>query len=494
MGDSMQSGKWQPAFRHLTLLVAAALVFSTMAVGAGTRSDPAVDFTWTPTEPTDMQDVQFTYTGSGDAIVWMWDFGDGDTSTDKNPTHRFGDDGTYTVRLTVWDDQNNMNTTTHDITVTNVPPVADAGGDIVTNNPKVTFNASASYDPDGTVVSYAWDFGDGDTGFGMIRNHTYDEGSYTAELNVTDNDGAYDTTTIDVLVDTTPPVTNATFNGTGGGDWYRGNVTVTLNATDAASGVNATWYMLAELVNETWQNGTWQRYNASFNVTGEGRHNLTYYSVDNASNREANESAAVNIDTTPPVTNATFNGTEGKQDWYRGAVTVTLNATDMLSGVAEIEYSVDNGDDWETYDDGITVTGSGNHTLQFRATDVAGNQEATKNVTIKIDSTDPSATLDVPEDGRIYLFGRDFIPTLLGHTLIVGDLTASVTATDNHSGIDKVYFYIDEELLWEDYTAPYQAQLPNEFPLPGRHTITATAYDLAGNTDATVMVPYLKML
>lgn len=56
-------------------------------------------------------------------------------------------------------------------------------------NENVTFNATESFDPDGTIVSYAWDFGDGDTGSGMILNHTfaYDE-AYNVTLTVTDDD------------------------------------------------------------------------------------------------------------------------------------------------------------------------------------------------------------------------------------------------------------------------------------------------------------------
>lgn len=57
----------------------------------------------------------------------------------------------------------------------------------------VAFDASSSYDPDGTIVSYEWDFGDGTTGTGMVTIHSYGvEGSYTVTLQVTDNDGLSD--------------------------------------------------------------------------------------------------------------------------------------------------------------------------------------------------------------------------------------------------------------------------------------------------------------
>ena len=59
---------------------------------------------------------------------------------------------------------------------------------------EVRFDASASTDPDGSIVSYAWAFGDGATGTGRTTTHSYaDEGSYTPQLTVTDERGASDT-------------------------------------------------------------------------------------------------------------------------------------------------------------------------------------------------------------------------------------------------------------------------------------------------------------
>jgi PKD repeat protein len=67
----------------------------------------------------------------------------------------------------------------------------------------VNFDASGSYDPDGSIVSYTWNFGDGATGTGSAVGHTYTSGNiYIVSLTVTDNDGATDTGTRQILVTT----------------------------------------------------------------------------------------------------------------------------------------------------------------------------------------------------------------------------------------------------------------------------------------------------
>lgn len=94
--------------------------------------------------------------------------------------------------------------------VSNQPPTANAGTDqTISPGAMVTFDASASYDPDGSVVSYEWDFGDGAGGTGRTATHTYSaEGVHTVTLTVTDNNGAKatDTLTVQVIQENRPPV------------------------------------------------------------------------------------------------------------------------------------------------------------------------------------------------------------------------------------------------------------------------------------------------
>jgi YD repeat-containing protein len=74
----------------------------------------------------------------------------------------------------------------------NLVPVANAGGTYSgTLSQNVPFNGGNSYDPDGTIISYSWTFGDGGTGSGVGPTHAYSgTGTYTVTLTVTDNFGA----------------------------------------------------------------------------------------------------------------------------------------------------------------------------------------------------------------------------------------------------------------------------------------------------------------
>jgi len=77
-------------------------------------------------------------------------------------------------------------------TAANQLPIADAGGPYVADEGSaVSFDGTASIDPDGGPLSYSWDFGDGNSGSGATPSHTYaDNGDFTATLTVTDDEGA----------------------------------------------------------------------------------------------------------------------------------------------------------------------------------------------------------------------------------------------------------------------------------------------------------------
>jgi len=165
--------------------------------------------------------VAVTFDGSasddpdGSITTYAWDFGDGNTGSGVTPTHTYATADLYNVTLTVTDNESASDAdSTHAlIDVSQQPPVADANGPYQgTAGVAVSFDGSASADPDGTIQTYAWEFGDGNMGSGVTPTHTYSEtGNYPVSLTVTDNDALSDSndTTATIGVGNLPPVADA---------------------------------------------------------------------------------------------------------------------------------------------------------------------------------------------------------------------------------------------------------------------------------------------
>ncbi|MHA1951113.1 MAG: PKD domain-containing protein [Candidatus Thorarchaeota archaeon] len=125
-----------------------------------------------------------------------------------NPTVRFLQLGDINITLTVTDDDGETGSTTLTYRVVNQPPVAEAGLDqSVFTGFNVDFQATpGSFDPDGTIVSYEWNFMDGTTGTGQSITHVFGlPGTYYVTLTVTDNHGGRDTDTVVITAETPKP-------------------------------------------------------------------------------------------------------------------------------------------------------------------------------------------------------------------------------------------------------------------------------------------------
>jgi len=138
-------------------------------------------------------DASSSEDSDGSIISYLWDFGDGTTAFGVKVYHVYEDDGVYTVILTVIDDDGATTSISAVKTVSNRPPVAffTENATKVEKGEVIHFDASESYDLDGNIVSYFWDFGDGTNATDVTVDHAYaEDGNYTVTLTVTDNDGA----------------------------------------------------------------------------------------------------------------------------------------------------------------------------------------------------------------------------------------------------------------------------------------------------------------
>jgi len=208
---------------------------------------PVTNFTYNPSSPTDLDVIHFTdksTNSDGTIASWNWAFGDGSTSTLQNPTHKYADEGTYHVTLTVTDDDGAINSTSKDVVLSNVAPIADADGPYTCElGQSITFDGSGSYDSDGTVVSYQWTFGDGSTGSGVNPTHKYSGyGIYTVKLLVTDDDGVTDQDATTAMVPYRyPPVVHLLYPI--GGEILKDTITIKWSASDIEDGSNLRIYL-----------------------------------------------------------------------------------------------------------------------------------------------------------------------------------------------------------------------------------------------------------
>jgi PKD repeat protein len=178
------------------------------------NSPPTANATWTGCV---LNVCDFDGTGSTDSdgsiVSYAWDFGDGGTSTDSAPSHAYAHDGDYTATLTVTDDRGDSRSDTVDLTAgaaANQAPTAAFSSSCL--NRTCTFDAAGSSDPDGTVASYTWLFGDGQTGTGATPTHTYAAaGTFSVSLVVTDEVGADSSAVLHDVSPADPPASDIGF-------------------------------------------------------------------------------------------------------------------------------------------------------------------------------------------------------------------------------------------------------------------------------------------
>jgi len=173
-----------------------------------------------------------------------------------------------------------------------------------------------------------------------------------------------------------------------------------------------------------------------------------------------------NDDTTPPVTTHTLDPQEpdGNKDWYISDVNVTLTATDDISGVKEIRYCIHGGAEQIIPGDNgsfiLDIDGD-DILVEFWAIDYAGNYETKNRFYIDIDQTEPDIELTYEVTGGNWWQGWE--------------LTFTAEATDDMSGMERVEFYINDELqdtvygpgpeyLWLCYFPPLS---DNQFQVNG---------------------------
>ncbi|HVM88599.1 MAG TPA: PKD domain-containing protein [Puia sp.] len=227
------------------------------------------------------------------ASKWLWNFGDGTTSSQQNPTHTYKGYGNYNITLTVYNASNCGGTITKNQYIKNAKPTVqlsqiNAGGCIPYSFTPILTDSTI----DG-IKSYLWDFGDGTTSTsGVPPTHVYNNvGTYPVKLTITTNGGCTATTVDTVKVGSIKPIVNFTAIPT--------NVCVNspVSFTDKSTNNPDQWYWTFG------DNGISTQQNPTYQYTLPG----TFIVTLRAYNHGCNDSAKTTITVNPPLAAFTYN-------------------------------------------------------------------------------------------------------------------------------------------------------------------------------------------
>ena len=331
----------------------------------------------------------------------------------------------------------------------------------------VTLTASVSDATSGIAITeYRLDSGSWLPGTSMTASA---DGPHIVEFRTTDRAGNQTLASRSFKIDQTVPLLSFTPTGTlGENGWYGSGVNLKINSSDGESGIQSVEYRVNQ--------GSW--ISAANLSLGEGIQDVDARVTDQAGNIST-AIIRLQIDTTAPGLILSLSGTPGKNNWYVSNVISTASVSDATSGMALTEYRVDAGS-WQTGTN-VIVTSDDAHTVDFRATDYAGNQSSDSR-SFKIDQTPPVSAFTEPLEGST-------------GTLAQGLFSLDGGSTDATSGLAAVQISTDEGLTWLELTLPpagsWQYVWDTEPLSNGLYPVLARAEDLAGNIESTARVTLL---
>jgi hypothetical protein len=217
------------------------------------------------------------------------------------------------------------------------------------------------------------------------------------------------------------------------------------------------------------------------NYTWEGKYTLTMKTMLAGDDHTNNDKKTMTFDIIrddvyPPITNYSIAGTMGQNGWYISQPVVTLTAYDpqgkAQSGVNHTYYIIDSGAQNE-YTAPFTVPGDGTHVVKYWSVDKAGNAEGQHtSPSFKVDTTPPVFT--------------EY--TFTAQNAMKNKWLCEADVDDVTSGIVLVEFYVDDALVGNATTVPY------EFLYLGKATNSsqAIAYDAAGNSALSAVASYYE--
>jgi PGF-pre-PGF domain-containing protein len=249
-----------------------------------------------------------------------WNFGDGNTSTDRNPAHTYSEAGLYSVSLTSTGNNTSVTKTVDDYINATIPPIPDFSVNVTAG----TFPLSVQFtDESQYIESVEWDFGDGNTSTERNPVHTYTTaGLYTVSLQTTGNETSVTKIASDCINVTTPPIPNFGVNVT------EGTFPLTVQFTDESQ--------YAESVEWNFGNGSTSTERNPVHIYLEsGLYTVSLKTTGNGTSVTKTVDDYINV-TIPPVPDFSANVTEGLYPF-------TVQFTDESQYAETLEWNFGDG-------------------------------------------------------------------------------------------------------------------------------------------------------
>ena len=395
------------------------VALSALALGTGqaraANSAPTASFDYSPSTPTPDEDVTFDASGSSDSdgsiVEYDWKI-ERSSGTDylngKTATVAFNEGGTYDVTLTVTDDDGATASSTDAVTVDNPAPDPSFSWSPSPPNPDddVTFDASGSSDPDGSIVEYDWKIerSSGTDYFnGKTTTVAFDEGgTYDVELTVTDNGEKTATTTQAVTVENPAPTASfdwspssqskpdpdqdVTFDASGSSD-PDGSIVAYDWKIERSSGTD---YFDGQTVTVAFDTGG--DYDVTLTVTDNGEQSTTKTQTVTVQNGAPEANFEWSPDPPNPDEDVTFDASaawdpDGEVTEYDWEIERS-SGTDYLEGKTTTVAFEEVG----TYDVSLTVTDNGETSTTTTEAVTVGEQATATGTPTPTESPTPTAT------------------------------------------------------------------------------------------------------
>jgi PKD repeat protein/peptidoglycan/xylan/chitin deacetylase (PgdA/CDA1 family) len=327
-----------------------------------------------------------SYDADGSIVSYIWDFGDGSTGTEVNPTHIYAQEGVYNLSLLVSDTDGLTDVTVSTVTINDTEPIVGFFSSALVGYAPLTIrftDDTLSYDG---ITAWSWDFGDGGESSEQHPVYTYEErGIYSVSLTVLEGDGDRSMITkSDLIVSTHVPAPLIT-NLRNGSIIRSPDVPVTWVVPDSATSKIARFDV--RINQDQWIDVGFATTYTFPNVT-DGNHVLYVKTVDHAENTQISWVTMI-VDTTTPTIAVISppSDTVTSHD-----VSVSWIGSDAASGLSHYELSLDGGP-WQNVGMKTTYTlldvVDGSHNIEIKAVDNA-NFYTIQNVAFHITTSDVS--------------------------------------------------------------------------------------------------------